>query len=172
MFTKQPLRSIIFRGSIFVVLWLILTGANLASLIFGAPAILLAVWASLKLIPSEQISVLALAKFIPLFIWQSVRSAVDVGKRAILPLDALDPALVEYEISLQNPVARVMLINIINLLPGTLVVEQNTTQLKIHLLDQRIPYKAELQNLEARVADIFKQHEVINTPPTSTEQII
>ena len=98
---------------------------------------------------------LAFLRFIPFFITHSVLGGIDVARRVFRPGLPIDPARIEYPLSLQPGLPRVFMVSIVNLLPGTLCIEFDTDVLILHVLDGRRSYQDELQTVEHRIADIF-----------------
>jgi multicomponent Na+:H+ antiporter subunit E len=72
------------RAAGFLVLWLVLAGADVADLPAAAVAVVAATWTSLRLLPpgSSRLSPSALAKLTLRFAHQSVAAGVDVAWRA------------------------------------------------------------------------------------------
>ena len=51
--------------------------------------------------------------------------------------------------------ARLLLVNALGLMPGTLGVEMTTESLRLHVLDDRLPVLAEARALEAAIGAVF-----------------
>jgi multicomponent Na+:H+ antiporter subunit E len=140
----------------YAAIWSILTAGNLTSWLWGAPAIIAAAAfnpfrgdASWTWHPSR------LPRFVPVFIWFSLRSAVDVAWRALQPRRPLQPTLVDYFWRLPPGRSRIFLANLINLMPGTLCVHIADRALTVHLLDSSSGALAGLRHLEGHVARLF-----------------
>jgi multicomponent Na+:H+ antiporter subunit E len=67
----------------------------------------------------------------------------------------LEPAFLDYNLSLPNGAPRLFMANVVSLLPGTLSAELLEGCLKVHVLDVKADVVAELQSLESRVAAVF-----------------
>ena len=141
--------------------WLILAGADPASWIIGAPFVMLAVWASLALhSPGEGgFSPLRVLVFAPFFLWQSFRGGVDVALRVLRPRLRVAPGARTYRLRLVHPSGRVLLLNTLSLLPGTLSADLQGDLLTVHALDvtDTMALDAELVRLERRVAALFRE---------------
>jgi multicomponent Na+:H+ antiporter subunit E len=136
----------------FFVLWVVLTGGNLADLVAGAVAALASTWASLRLLPPGTIRVrpAALARFALRFLRQSVVAGVDVARRALDPRRPLHPGLVVYPVGLSRGPAQSMFTALMSLLPGTVPSGfDEKGGLLIHCLDDNQPVAAQLATEEA-----------------------
>lgn len=152
-----PARRILPRLVIFSLLWYILAGTDTLSWVIGAPAVLSTTSLSLLLAPTVplHISLYGLFRFIPFFLYQSIRGGIDVMHRALSFQQKLDPGLVSYTTLLPAGSARVFFVNSISLLPGTLSAELFEDQVIVHTLDQGQPVWANLQRLEYHVAALM-----------------
>ena len=63
------------RFTVFLTVWLALSGASIAGLAFGIPTAVLAAFASMRLIPAggQRVNLIRVAGMAPGFLWQSVR---------------------------------------------------------------------------------------------------
>lgn len=141
----------------FTLLWWILTGGNQLSWVVGLPVVAGATGASLVLLPSIRWSwsLIGVLRFLPFFLWQSWIGSMDVVRRALHPCLPLVPSLWNYQLRLPPGSARVFMVNLVSLLPGTLSAELQNNCLTVHGLDENLPVREGLQVLEARVADLF-----------------
>ena len=141
------------RGLGFASLWAILgegQGWNV-----GVPVILFATFATSLATPANRWSIAGLARLIPYFIWNSLRGGVDVAARALNPRLAIDPVLVRYDIRLDSTEARVLMVNTVTLLPGTLGADLQGNVLLVHVLSASGPFRDTLRTLEKRVGDLL-----------------
>lgn len=157
--------SLLSRGLLFALIWALLTDGASASWWIGVPAILLALFVSLYLMPPVRFSSLAFFRFIPFFIVHSVFGGVDVARRVFHPGLPIDPARLEYALSLPPGAARVFIASVVNLLPGTLSIEFEADVLVLHVLDGKRSSLEELQAVERLIAEIF----VIQLPSSTQE---
>ncbi|MHB1135978.1 MAG: Na+/H+ antiporter subunit E [Coriobacteriia bacterium] len=151
--------SLLLRTAALVLTWWILTGGDLSSLSFGVPVAIVASLISLPLAPPHHMR-LRLAGVLPYavyFITKSVAGGVDVARRALTPSMPIDPALVEYHISLTGSAPRVVFANTISLLPGTLTARFVDDTLQVHALDATTSVHAALRELEIRVGALYGQ---------------
>jgi multicomponent Na+:H+ antiporter subunit E len=150
-------RAALIRTIGFAIVWLILVGPDPASWIIGVPFVVAATLASLKLSePRERnLSLLSLAGFLPYFLGESLRGGLDVAARVMLPRMRLQPGNREYRVRLKSPAARLVFIDSISLLPGTLSADLRGDRVTVHALDVRTDVVDDLTALERRVAALF-----------------
>jgi len=137
------------------LLWWMLTDGAVDSWPIGVPVVLLALYVSVKLMPAASWSLTGIARFVPFFLWHSLRGGVDVAGRALRPRLPISPALIDWPWQLPPGLPRVLMANTVSLLPGTLSAELNDRYLRVHVLDDSGGYQAELRSIEARVADLL-----------------
>lgn len=151
----RRLLALLVLAAIFSLLWWALTEGEPAWGV-GAPVILLATVAAWRLrLPGRvRLSLAGTLRFLPYFVWQSLRGGVDVARRALDPRLPLDPALLVYRLRLPPGPARVFLADVVSLLPGTLSAELAGDRLRLHVLD-RASAPAAVRELEGRVGALF-----------------
>lgn len=139
------------------LLWFILTAGNIESIIVGLPFILLAAFSIQRLSDNSKISInaQALLRFIPWFLWNSLRGGIDVAKRAISPTLQLNPGFVIYPLNIPAGSARIFMINCLSLLPGTLSAELNNNTLVLHALDVNMDVIGDTRDVERHVESLF-----------------
>jgi multicomponent Na+:H+ antiporter subunit E len=71
------------------------------------------------------------------------------------PRLCLRPDMHEYGLRLQSPAARVLLANILNLMPGTLSAGLDGERLRLHVLSSELSVEDTLRDTERRVAALF-----------------
>ena len=154
---RIPVRRSLLRFAIFSLLWYAFAGSDGLSWVIGVPAVLLATSLSLILASSSPLNIClyGLFRFVPFFLYQSVRGGIDVMRRALSFSQDLDPGLVFYTTLLPEGSARIFFVNTISLLPGTLSAELRGNQVKIHTLDKGLPVWANIQRLEYRIAALM-----------------
>jgi multicomponent Na+:H+ antiporter subunit E len=150
--TKIHGSTIVVRTLLFSLLWWVLSDGAIASWLIGVPAVLLAVAASVALVPPMPVAWFELLKFVPLFLRHSLLGGVDVAQRVFQPRMPIDPDLVEYPLRLPSGLPQVFMANIVSLLPGTLSAALDRNILTVHVLDRQTGFLAELQMVEQRVA--------------------
>ena len=138
---------------LFGALWGILSGGK--GWAFGVPVAFLAAAVSCLLMPATRLSLPGLARFVPYFAWNSLRGGIDVASRAVHPQMPIEPALLRYEMRLDDAVARVVMANAVTLLPGTLSADLRGQTLLVHVLNAGGPFPEAFERLEQRVADLF-----------------
>jgi multicomponent Na+:H+ antiporter subunit E len=142
------------RAAGFLVLWLVLAGADPADLPAAAVAVVAATWASLRLLPpgSSRLSPSALAKLTLRFAYQSVAAGVDVAWRALDPRLPLRPGFVRYPVRFPPGPARNAFSTLTSLLPGTVPAGAEPGHIVYHCLDVEQPVTSQLAAEEAALA--------------------
>jgi multicomponent Na+:H+ antiporter subunit E len=159
--TGAVVGGLLWRLSIFTLLWWMLTEGRGEALLFGAPFIVAAALlsvvfkgASLGRNGHGRISLSALGRLIPFFLWHSLRGGIDVGIRAFKPSLPLAPDLVDYPLRLPSGPAAVLMAGLVSLMPGTLAVIWDG-RLRVHVLDRGGQFWQELERLEEQVGAVF-----------------
>jgi multicomponent Na+:H+ antiporter subunit E len=148
--------TVVSRALLFSLLWWALTDGTAGSWWIGGPAVVSAVIISVRLVPPLGLVWREVMGFVPFFLWHSLKGGVDVAWRAFHPRMPITPELIEYPLRLPPGLPRVILINTVSLLPGTLSVEVGGQVLKVHVLDSLGDFLAELEVLEQRVGCMFR----------------
>ena len=141
------------------LVWLLLSGNAWQSWLVGLPAVLLAAWSAVRLRGTDQarIHLPGLLRFLPLFIRDSVLGGIDVVSRVMRPTMRIAPGFLDYRIRLSQPSARLLFINTLSLLPGTLASDLDGDKLHIHALDREADLEQELTRLERAVAAVYRE---------------
>jgi len=147
--------TLLSRGLLFALIWWILTDGVAASWLIGVPAVVLAVAASITLVPPVPMAWSEVLRFMPFFLRHSLLGGVDVARRAFQPSLPIDPDLIEYPLRLPPGLPQVFMANTVSLLPGTLCTALDHNVLKVHVLDRQTDFLAELQMVEQRVSRLF-----------------
>jgi multicomponent Na+:H+ antiporter subunit E len=145
------------RLAMFALLWLVLAGTDPVSWLVGVPVVLLATYAAVRLsrIVGSDPRPLRLLLFLPFFVWESILGGIDVARRVMGPRLRIDPALVSYRPRLRDPAAKVVFLDSISLLPGTLSADFRDGVAEVHALDRDPSVVAGLKRLERQVASLF-----------------
>jgi len=151
------MRAILTRSLLFALLWWVLAEGHAANWGLGAVAVVAATAASLRLLPpgAQRINGVALLRFLGFFLWSSLRSGIQVAALALRPRLDLAPMMLERRLGLPPGAPRLLMLNTLALLPGTLGVSLDEARLRVHVLDARMPVAAELRALEAHIARLF-----------------
>ncbi|MCG6114513.1 MAG: Na+/H+ antiporter subunit E [Mesorhizobium sp.] len=142
------------RFTVFLAVWLALSGASIAGLAFGIPTAVLAALASMRLIPAggQRVNLIRVAGMAPGFLWQSVRGGVDVAWRALHPSLPISPGWQTWRTQLPKGGARVSLGSELSLLPGTLVAGWRDDVMYVHCLDMAHDSTDAIAIEEARIS--------------------
>lgn len=145
------------RGLLFASLWWILAEGHLDGWLLGGIAVAAATWASIALWPpaAHRVHLFALPGFLAFFLANSVRGGWQVALMALRGRRALQPAFLELPLNLPAGAPRILLTNVLGLMPGTVGVELTDDRLRLHVLHQDLPVVAEARALERRIAALF-----------------
>jgi multicomponent Na+:H+ antiporter subunit E len=147
----------VLLSAVLAMAWFILSGGAPSSWFVGIPAIALCM-VVIRRLPSEgpwRWTVAGILEFLPYFIWQSIRSGLQVAWFAVHPRVPLSPRLLYYDVSLANRPARVFFANSVSLLPGTLSCILAEGLLVVHALTSDPSVEDDLATLENKVARLF-----------------
>jgi len=149
-----PPRSVVLRAAWFLVLWLVLIGADPTDLSAGALSAALATWVSLLLLPPGRAvrSPAGMARLALRFLLQSVIGGVDVARRALDPRLPLRPGFVAYPVRFPPGMTRNVFTTLTSLLPGTVPTGEDNGQLVYHCLDVNQPVASQLAAEEAALS--------------------
>jgi multicomponent Na+:H+ antiporter subunit E len=144
-------------------LWWLLSDGDPASWLIGLPAVAAAFWSARRLgsYNTAPVSATALLRFLPFFLWESLRGGFDVALRTLAPRMRLSPGLMVYRTSLPRPDARLFFATCVSLLPGTLAADLDEDRLEVHVLDAGADATGELQRLESAVARVYPQDSLV-----------
>lgn len=154
----RMVRAVAARATAAAVLWWILVEGDGALWGLGAVVVAAALAVSLRLAPparSSKVSPLALVRFVMYFIGQSVQAGAQVALLALRPRLRLAPGWVDVRLGLPAGLPRVVLMNALSLMPGTVSVRCSGDDLRLHVLDRRLPIAAEVARTEALIAQLF-----------------
>ncbi len=157
------------RLIVFALLWWVLAEGDGSSWVFGAPFALFASVASLRLTPERgwHLRPLSAARFAGFFAYHSVIGGVDVAWRAVRPSMPISPGFVTCPIRLPTESARVLLADTVSLLPGTLSSGFEGDTLVLHVLDDTMPIRSDVERVEERIASALGLELAATTPDAS-----
>jgi multicomponent Na+:H+ antiporter subunit E len=168
---KHPGTALI-RATLFSLLWLVLVGLDPASWLIGGPAVIAATMASLRLFePREHtFSLIEVIRFGPYFLRESLLGGIDVAARVLLPRVRVRPGIHLHRMRLRNASARLLFIDSVSLVPGTLSADLHGDLVTVHALDVETDLARSLDDLERRVAKVFGETlETLSGPPLSVQ---
>ena len=73
--------------------------------------------------------------FIIVFLWELLKSNLDVARRVLSPSLPINPGIVEGKTNLKSKMGRLILVNAITLTPGTFTIDIREDTLFIHCID-------------------------------------
>ena len=115
-----------------------------------------ATWVSITLQPPGKLPLrlAGLVGFVRFFLWNSLRGGLQVAAMALRGRAALRPTIIELPITLPAGGARILLVNALGLMPGTVAVDLEGSMLRLHVLDDSQPVVPETRALEAAIASM------------------
>jgi len=149
-------RCFAFRLALFGIVWWGLAGGSFQDWPLGLFFVLAAAASSMLLVPGQKLRLVGILKFIPFFLNLSLLGGLDVTSRAFRPSMPLETGIIMHQVRLEHPTARVLLVWVVSLLPGTASVQLMDEQLRIHVLDSAQPHRELLQDLENRIQALFR----------------
>lgn len=138
--------------------WLLLTDLAWDSWLIGLPVVAAAAWSAQRTAGAgETVSLPALLRFISFFLRESLRGGVDVACRVVRPTMRIRPGFHRYRVRLQGRAPRLLFLNSVSLLPGTLSTALDKDELRVHALDTGADLDAGLGHLEAMCARVYRE---------------
>jgi multicomponent Na+:H+ antiporter subunit E len=140
-FRAWPIADFAARAVILAGLWWLLVQGQADTWLVGLPAVAAAALASIRT-GSRTMRRLSLTGLL--------------ARRTLEPGLRIQPGFRKYRLRINDPAARVLLINCIGLLPGTLAAEIDGDLAELHLLDTRDNPEPQLLQLEQAIARLFR----------------
>ncbi|NKB81849.1 MAG: ABC transporter permease [Nitrospirales bacterium] len=156
----RPISSqfLVLKTTALFILWVMLSGRfDLFHLGLGVSLSFLVAWINSghsPFVPRFQIWGKILLYF-PWLFTRIVQSSLHLTKLILHPRLPIQPRLIRYESTLQEPPAVVLLGNSITLTPGTITAEVNGQLLLVHAMDEVSGQDVTSRRLESKIADIF-----------------
>ena len=161
-----PMRPVLFAwiryGSVLALLWILLTQAHASAWMIGAIVVPIATWCAVSLFKADHASdarsglkLMALIRFIPFFLEQSLKGGWESALFAIHPKKSVRPGFLSFNTRLPEGRVRLYFVNIVSLLPGTVSAQLQGDELTIHALDIRADNQRALAECEQRIAVLF-----------------
>ena len=152
-------RQLLIPGLALTGLWWLLSGGAPGSWLVGLPAVALALYAVRRSARAgrSRLSPVGLLRLLPFFVAESVRGGLDVARRILAPSLRVTPGPASYRVRLQSHEARLLFVNCVSLLPGTVAADLERDRLRLHLLDTGSDPEQELRRLERVVARVFPE---------------
>jgi multicomponent Na+:H+ antiporter subunit E len=137
--------------------WWALNPRDSDSWVLGVPVVVATAWVAARLAASARWSLRlsGLLRFAPFFLLASLRGGADVTWRALHPRLPIEPALVRHPLRLPEGTARIFLIDVMCLLPGSLSADCRGATLLLHVLNDTRGAAKSIGMLEDRVAALF-----------------
>lgn len=146
---------------VFLMLWWSFTDGSMEQFWFGFIVAVLATVLTMRILEGERFPIVVriktLARFVPYFIYESVKGGVLVAKLAVLPQRLVRSEYIEYETRIPQSadLARMWFASTICIFPGTLSCGYKGDSLVIHVLDIGLLDMNSIQELEKIIGAIF-----------------
>lgn len=88
------------------------------------------------------------------FIWSALRGGVDVARRAFVPAMPIAPHVTRVAIGVRHPGGRRLALWMVNLMPGSLVVDEGDEWADLHVLSEDLDTEASWRELNRRISRI------------------
>lgn len=145
------------RGLLLSFVWWMLTEGRADSWDVGAVSVIAALAASLYLSPPQRGRFLwhQLPAFAGFFLVHSVCGGIQVAARALRPRMNLAPGWIDVPLTLPDGLPRVLLVNTLNLMPGTVSTNIKGDALRLHVLDMRLPVAGAVRKVETHIGRLL-----------------
>lgn len=152
------LAGVATRMAVLAGLWWLIAQGQPEAWLVGLPAVGFATFASMRLgnAARPQLAIGRLPGFAVLFLRESVLGGIDVARRTLAPTLRIKPGFRTYHLQLRDPRARVLLVNCISLLPGTLAADCQGDRVELHLLDANENPDPQIRRLERAIAGLYR----------------
>lgn len=144
------------RFLLLLVLWLVLSGGHPGAWVPGLIAAAGAAALSLRLLPPSGVSLrlLPLPGLVKQFLRDSLAGGVDVARRAFDPRLPVRPGWIRCRVQLAGG-RRMLLGDIVSLMPGTMCAGAHEGALLVHCLDTGQPVQAQITGFERRLMTVL-----------------
>ncbi len=155
----KKVKSALIGMVILFTIWIFLAGTSSQELIIGGlVAVVITLLFHQKLSMLEDIklsprSIIFMFRYTFVFLWELIKSNIDVAMRVISPKLPINPGIVKVKTNLRSPIGRAFLANSITLTPGTLTVEMREDSFYIHWID------VTSENIEGATQEIVSKFE-------------
>ncbi|WP_162924597.1 Na+/H+ antiporter subunit E [Rubrobacter indicoceani] len=156
--TRRPVFGFAIWAVLLSALWLMLTGGSTSNWYIGVLAVVAGAALGVYLGRGGSgwsLKVGGALRFAPFFLLRSLSGGLDVAVRAVRPSLPLELEMVEFEFSIENHPARIFMVCVLGLLPGTLGARLEGDRLHIHSLVGGESALEGAVELESKVADLF-----------------
>ena len=151
------MRAFLQRVALMALLWWAVSEGDTRSWMVGIPVALAGAGASIALQGAAwwRVRPLAAARLAAWFLRRSLLAGTDVALRALSRRPRIAPAFVTLRTRLERLPSRVLLANMLSLVPGTLSTSLEGAAVHVHVLDREAPVEVELCELESHIALLF-----------------
>lgn len=151
--------AIVKRFILMAGLWLVLTSGDAGGWLVGAAACVAAALLSARLLPPARatLSIGGILSLLLDFARGSVAGGFDVARRALDPRLPLRPGWIRHPLHLAAGAPRMVLGDIVSLMPGTLAAGEASRELLVHSLDTGQPVARDIALRERMLQRALRQ---------------
>lgn len=163
------------RLVVFAALWWMLIEGDASQWSYAIVLVPLAVAVSLLVLPPVSPAprplrrMVALVRLTGWFGWRSVIGGIDVARRALGPREWVQPQFVRCDLRIGAGASRIAVVNLMNLMPGSLSVRIGESALDVHVLHPDIEVSQTVAQLERRVAAVTGARLDSSSPPDDSD---
>lgn len=154
--TAEGARTWLVRAALHALLWWAIAEGRPHPWHWAAAGVILAATLSVLLWPPGRWTLRGVAAFVPFFLVHSMQGGIDVATRALRPGCHVRPGMSTYRFALDDEQARLLLMNVVTLLPGTLSARYDGTEMTVHLLDTTSGSLRLVRTIELRIAGMLR----------------
>jgi multicomponent Na+:H+ antiporter subunit E len=153
----SSITGVVVRVATLAGLWWLIAQGRPDAWLVGLPTVAIAALVSVRLggAALPRLSLAGVPRFVALFLRESLAGGLDVARRTLGAKLRIQPGFRRYRMRLDHASARVLFVNCVSLLPGTLAVELDGDDLEMHLLDASEDPQPQLLQLEQAIAGLF-----------------
>ncbi|EFV92538.1 MAG: Na+/H+ antiporter subunit E [Dietzia sp.] len=143
-----------------LLLWWVMAGGDAAYWYYGLGAAAAATALSIRLVPPARRSgeqrgrPWEIPGLIAWFVWSALRGGIDVARRAFTPSMPIAPHVTRVPIEVRHPGGRRLALWMVNLMPGSLVVDEGAEWADLHILSDDLDTETAWRELSRRISRI------------------
>lgn len=152
--SRHTPQTLLVRTAALFAIWLVLTlTLDAFYLVLGLLTALVVAWMNTHTHARNSMRWTGLVTYLPWLLWQVLVSGTHVAYLILHPRLPIDPKLIRYTTTLEEPHAIVILGNSITLTPGTITAEAHSHELVVHAMDDASA--SGLDAMEQKIASAF-----------------
>lgn len=150
----------------FLLLWWVMAGGDPAYWYYGLGAAAVATALSVRVLPParrrdaerterpQRARPWEIPALVVWYLWSALRGGVDVARRAFSPSMPIAPHVTRVPVGVLHPGGRRLALWMVNLMPGSLVVDEGDGWADLHVLSDDLDTEASWRELDRRISRI------------------